>query len=316
MRSIRGHFYTLWPSFRDPFRPESVPTSTPWSTTVEDPDRGPVRLTGLLTERPEARALVLVIHGLGGHPDRYYSRRAAQAADDAGFSCLRFAMRGADLAGEDFYHTALAGDLAAAIASPELARYDRIYIIGYSIGGHVALHLGAEVEDPRVRGIAAVCSPLDLVKACEFIDGPRPWFYRLHVLRGLKKMYDEVARRREVPTPAKDVRRTRTFREWDSMTIVPRYGFESVDHYYRTASVAPRLPHLRVPAIWVGDEHDPIAPPSTVRAAIDGSRGKLEAHFLSRGGHVTFPSRLDLGFGPRPGLEAQLISWLLDRDEG
>ena len=61
----------------------------------------------------------------------------------------------ADGRGEDFYHAGLTVDLEAAIASPELARYQRILILGYSLGGHVVLRYAAN-PNGSVADIAAV----------------------------------------------------------------------------------------------------------------------------------------------------------------
>ena len=197
------------------------------------------------------------------------------------------------------------------VGAPELARYERVHVIGYSIGGHLALHYGVDVDDRRVGAIAAICAPLDLKKSCAYIDGPRAWFYRRHVLAGLKRMYAACAEKGEVPSPLAEVRRAPTFRVWDSLTVVPRFGFDSVDHYYETASVAPRLAGLRRPALFVGEHQDPVTPPSTQREALEGSpKPPVDVRWLRHGGHVGFPRDLDLGEAGPPGLEGQALAWL------
>lgn len=65
-------------------------------------------------------------------------RRAARVAEAAGLDSLRLNLRGADRMGEDGYHAGLTADLAAALASPELADYRSVGVLGFSLGGHPA----------------------------------------------------------------------------------------------------------------------------------------------------------------------------------
>ena len=62
----------------------------------DDPQVGPVRLSGLLREVAGAEALVVLVHGLGGSVDSHYMPRGAAAVEAAGLSCLRLNLRGAD----------------------------------------------------------------------------------------------------------------------------------------------------------------------------------------------------------------------------
>src|SRR5262245_30035119 len=182
-------------------RPRLAPPAEPWSVVAADPQLGSVRLRGLLRERPGSDTCVLVVHGLGGTTATHYCVQAAQAVEAAGFSCLRLALRGADRDGEDFYHAGIAADLEAAVASPALRRYQRLLLIGYSLGGHVALRYALAPNDPRVRAVAAICAPLDLELGARHIDAPAAFIYRRHVLSGLNAVYAAVARNRPVPTP-------------------------------------------------------------------------------------------------------------------
>ncbi len=310
---IAGHLWTILPNLRHRVRPLTPPAARAWSTTLVDPKVGRVTLRGQLRDRPESDALCVVVHGLGGAIDSQYTIRAAQAVDAAGMSCLRLALRGACRTGEDYYHAALTADLDAAIASDALRRFRRIYVLGFSLGGHVTLRLGtrrAEPRDPRIRALASVCAPLDLHRSCAAIDDPRRRLYRAHVLSGLVEIYELVAARRPVPTPLEVVRGIRFIREWDRHVIVPRFGFRDENDYYDRASAGPRLSTLELPTLIVSTTGDPMVPEDAVRPSLVGLPAHVETRWIYGGGHVGYPRALDLGFGPDRGLEAQVLAWM------
>ncbi len=312
MMRLAAHYWSIAPSLAHRVRPARGPVSEPWAVTVPDAAWGSVRLTGLYARHPDARGLVLIVHGMGGRPTSHYAVRAANAAWSAGLSSLRLALRGADRQGEDFYHAGLTADLRAALESPEARAHETLHVIGYSLGGHVTLRLAVEGV-PGLRSVAAVCAPLDLVTTARALDHEVAPVYRHYVLGGLKSIYREVARRRPVPTPVAQLMRARTVREWDEMAVVPRHGFASPDAYYEGESVAPRLRSLTVPSLLVATEGDPMVPVRTTRDVVRAHRGALEFREVARGGHVGFPGDLDLGLGlpSAPGLERQVVSWLL-----
>jgi predicted alpha/beta-fold hydrolase len=310
-RSLRGHYWTLAPWARHLLFPRKAPPSVPWATTVSDPRVGDVRLTGLLGARPDAKSLLLVVHGLGGAVENFYAVSAARAAHAAGIQCLRLSLRGSDRRGEDFYHAGLTADIEAAIASRELANVARIYVVGYSLGGHVTLRYAALGADPRVRAVAAVCPPLDLDASARALDAPERLVYRVHILRGLQEIYGEVAARRRVPITVDQARKIRTIREWDARTVAPRHGFRDAEDYYARVSVAPILTRLSVPALLVFAESDPLVPDFVVRPALPRRSAGLDVRWIGRGGHVGFPADLDLGLAAPLGLEHQIVAWLL-----
>jgi predicted alpha/beta-fold hydrolase len=82
--------------------------------------------------------------------------------------------------------------------------------------------------------------------------------------------------------------------------------------------VAPRLGELRVPALLLNSEGDPMVPAKVVRSVLNGSARRLEVRWVAGGGHVSFPRRLDVGLTDRLGTEAtdglgvdaQVLGWL------
>lgn len=310
---LHGHWHTVRPLLRQLVALAPPPPSRHWRTFLDDPVAGRVRLTGRLHEAdPRAGRgdeLLVVVHGLGGSHRSIYTAEAAHAALAAGVSCLRLNLRGADRKGTDYYHAGLTADLDAVLASPDLARFTKIYLLGYSVGGHLVLRYASERPDPRVRAVASNCAPVDLARGGAEIDKPKGAPYRTKVLGGLREIYAEVARRRPVPIPVEEAAKIRTLREWDERVIAPRHGFASADDYYARASVAPRLDRIAIPTLAVVAEQDPMVFVHTVRPHLEG-RTNVRSVFLSRGGHVGFPRDVDLGLGHVGDVEAQIVAWL------
>lgn len=270
---------------------------------------GPVRLSGRFREVPGSEEAILLVHGLGGSVESHYARRGALAAEAAGLSCLRINLRGSDLNGDDYYHAGLTADLHAALACAELLPYRRLYAMGYSLGGHLALRLATEEADPRLAAVAALCSPVDLARSQQEIDAPGRRLYRHYLLENLKRIYGTVAARRPVPFPVARLGEIRTIYEWDERIVAPRHGFTGAADYYARASVASRLGGVRVPALLLNAEDDPMILAHTVRPLLERPFANLEVRWV-RGGHVAFPRRVDTGLGEGNGVDAQVIGWL------
>ena len=308
-RHIAGHLWTIAPTVRHRIAPRRAPQAQPWSMVLDDPKLGEVNVAGSYRRHPGADSLVIVVHGLGGHDESAYTVDAAIAADQAGYSCLRLCLRGAGQSGEDIYHAGLTDDLRAAMDHPCFERYEHIFALGYSLGGHVAVRTAVQGAHERLRAVAAVCPPLDLGAVQGWLDAPARKIYREYILRELRAMYAEVARRGRAPTPMERVRQVRTLREWDALTVVPRFGFADVDDYYTTMSVGPRLGELTVPSLLVASRHDPMIPQHTIEPMLAPTPPRLQVQWIDDGGHVFFPPSLDMGRAGPAGLVPQITEW-------
>jgi uncharacterized protein len=309
---LHGHLWTIRPFLRHKLRPRTPPPSVPWSTMVEDPVVGSILLQGRFSPRPGARGCLVIVHGLGGTADSSYVIDAALAAEAQALATLRLNLRGAGGEGTDFYNAGLTADVHAALKSPELAAFEVIFLLGYSMGGHIALRIATEPLDARVRAVAAICPPLDLDRCSSSLDQPRSWVYRQHILAGLKDMYASIALRRKLPVPVAEARRIRRLREWDDRIVAPRYGYADAEAYYAAATVVPHLGRLSVPSLLAATAADPMVPAATLRPALAAPPALLDVRWIE-GGHVGFPAALALGFPAPLGLEAQAIQWLLSR---
>jgi uncharacterized protein len=307
---VSAHLWTVLPALRGELIPAPMPAAQRFQAVVDDPVAGQVQLSGLYMDQPGSDTLAVLIHGLGGHCMSPYVRTAARASVGSGLSTLCLSMRGADGSGEDILHGGLTEDIRAALASPRLARYRRVVLLGFSVGGHLALKAALDHVDPRLSAVAAICPPLDLDVATVAFDHPSRRLYRTHIFAALNRTYDRAAARRPFLTPASIVRKARSCREQDALTVTPRFGFRSVEEYYERESVATRIHQLAIPSLLVSARYDPMVPACTVWPAIGEASSALSVRWADKGGHIYFPSDLDLGFGGPLGLEAQVLSWL------
>lgn len=311
--SLSGKFWTVAPAALSYLRPPGTPPHEPFRLTVEEPMVGRLVLSGALHAPASARTLLVALHGLGGSAESSYVRQFSTAAVAAGHACLRLNHRGAGGESSDYYHAGLTADLETVLAAEELRCFERVGVVGFSLGGHVALRYAAErpgTTDPRLVGVAAVCPPLDLEHGATALDAPSAWLYRRYLLPGLRSQLDAVERVRPVPCGRERRAKVRGIREWDRLVVAPRWGFASAEDYYARASVAPILDRVRLPAWIIEAENDPMVPAWTLRGALERVSPTTEVTWTARGGHVGMPGDVDLGRRGPKGLHAQLLSWI------
>ncbi len=307
-----GHFWTIAPHL---LRGRERGAQLGYPIAFEGPDlgRGPTPLGGFFADTPTSETLVILLHGLGGSPDSGYIRAVARELHAQDLAVLRLGLRGAEGDATDLYHAALTEDLDAVLTRPALARFTHIAVVGFSLGGHIALRWAMRPGDPRVVGVAAICPPLDLAAVQAHLDAPARSLYRHHILRGLKAMFARVHALRPFDIEARRVRAISSLREWDAQVVVPRYGFGSVNDYYALASAGPRLDRLQIPTLLVEATRDPMIPTQSTAPHLVRRSPMLTVRRTRAGGHVGFPPWLDLGAGGKPGLEAQLAAWVRGR---
>ena len=74
--------------------------------------------------------------------------------------------------------------------------------------------------------------------------------------------------------------------DFDERFTAPLGGFDSVEHYYETASAKSVLTQIRVPTLILSSDDDPIVPGHVFRDALLPSNVQL--HLTDHGGHLGF----------------------------
>ena len=242
---------------------------------------------------------VLLAHGLVGSNDSPYVVGTAAKAFARGFHVVRLNARncgGTEALAADAYHGGMTGDLRC--VAEQLARrpdVTRIYLIGFSLGGNMALKLAAEYGDAPpdwLAGVATLSPCLDFGAAADAMNASA--FGRLCQRRFLVGLHAILRRRTALHDPTLDLsafRGVRTIREFDDRYTAPLSGFRDVEHYYREASAARLMSAVRVPSLLVAAEDDPLVPFETLRARAITDNRYLRVLGTARGGHVAFLGR-------------------------
>jgi len=277
-----------------------------------------------LLDRPlleaEPLGLVLLLHGLAGGSEREGLRRMGHTLQRAGFAVLRLNMRGAGLgralargtyaaqSNRDLWPAlsrarALAGELAPA-GRPLLG-------MGISLGGTMLLNavLAADAERPALDGLVCISSPLDLLACSTQIARPRNrvyerWLLQRLVAQTLADPFGVTALERAVLEGQGPGGPLTSIRAFDGAITAPRWGYGSVEDYYRQASPLPTLladgPLRLPPTLIVHADDDPWVPSEAAHRLAAAALPGVEVLITAQGGHNGFHARCD-GPGGRDG---------------
>jgi predicted alpha/beta-fold hydrolase len=208
------------------------------------------------------------------------------------------------------YHGGCSDDVrAAAEAITRWSPQSHLVVIGFSLGGNIALKLAGEASDrplPNLAAVVAVSPPIDMVRCCELLASPRNRIYEMHYVRGLTR---QVRQRRAMHAsePAVIFPRRLGMRIFDDLYTAPIWGFDGALDYYRRASALPLIPRISVPTFILTAADDPfIAVQSfeSLRAPTN-----VEVSILPHGGHLGFLGRNSTG-GVR-WAECRVAEWVL-----
>ena len=264
---------------------------------------------------PMPKALVVVLHGLGGSSRREGLRRLTLSLQGAGFAVLRLNLRGADpgrhLAGGTYAASCnsdllpvleRARHLAAALARETgCAQPLPLWGAGISLGGTMLLNACLD-QRGALDALFCASSPLDLAACSASIERPRNCVYQRWLLQRLVRQtladpfgvtaLEEQQLRDHPP---------RSIRAFDSAVTAPRWGFASVEDYYDGASPLPRLitsSKLLPPTLLLQALDDPWVPAasaiqlqaSLAERQLSGLEQTLQIQLTARGGHNGFHS--------------------------
>jgi predicted alpha/beta-fold hydrolase len=263
--------------------------------------------------RPADR-IVLLVHGLGGSHASGYMNRMARRLLPHDVRVVRMDLRGCGrgmaLARRP-YHAGCSQDVrAAAVAIGQWSPASPLVLIGFSLGGNIALKLAGEASTaplPNLERVAAVSPPIDMVRCAAMLARPCNRLYELHYVRGLVR---QVRQRQWLhpEEPAVVFPRRMTMRLFDNLYTAPRWGFDDALDYYCCASSVGLVPRITVPTLILTARDDPFIAVESFEMLT--APPQMEVMILARGGHMGF-----LGWDGARAVrwaEHRLAEWVLE----
>lgn len=258
------------------------------------------------------RGEILFVHGLEGSSNAGYIRSMSQLALEAGYVVHRTNMRscgGTDSLSDSMYHAGLTSDTLFVLREIRRLRALPIYLVGYSLGGNVALKLAGELGaagQQLLSGVCAVSTPIDLAACVRKMGEPQN---RIYESRFLSRLKERMVKRASLLPPHQTVaavRAIRTVYDFDDRITAQIFGFGSADNYYSTQSSIRFLHGIRVPTLIVQAKDDPLIPFAIFNNPVIAANPHIEMLAVDHGGHLGFIANR----APRFWLDRVLLEWI------
>jgi hypothetical protein len=238
---------------------------------------------------------LVALHGLEGSSDAHYMRGLAHEAWMRGWNAVLLNQRncgGTEHLTPGLYHSGLTHDPRTVIAT--LAAEENVGpfgVVGYSLGGNLALKLGGELPDfpdLPVRAVVAISPTMELDVCVHAIERRTNIPYHFNFVRNLKARM----RRKVAAWPGSfdlsPLGKLWTIRQFDEIYTAPYHGFNSALDYYTRASSMRVVTRIRVPALILTAADDPFVPAPQFNDPAIRSNPNVVAHVERHGGHCGF----------------------------
>ncbi|MBK9934677.1 MAG: alpha/beta fold hydrolase [Cytophagaceae bacterium] len=285
-----GHWQTVYPSL---FRKVKIETKR---ERLELPDGD---FLDLDWKKHGNKKLVIATHGLEGDSTRHYVAGIAKIMEAAGFDGLMWNSRSCSREINRlprFYHHGDAGDLKYVLEHAIKQGYEKILLVGFSMGGSLTLRLLGEYagEVPsEVIGAVVASVPLDLPSSVAELDKPGKRFYMERFLKKLGKKIEEKSKMFPDHPILKidENKKIRNFEQFDNRYTAPLHGYSDAHEFYEKASSKPLLPRIEVPTYIVQAINDPFLSPQCLEIESVTNNPNIRLILCDQGGHVGFMQR-------------------------
>ncbi|HEV2304279.1 MAG TPA: alpha/beta fold hydrolase [Candidatus Acidoferrales bacterium] len=262
---------------------------------------------------PVEHATLILLHGLEGSSDSGYMLGTADKAFHAGFNVLRMNQRncgGTDDLTPTLYNSGLSRDARAVVC--ELIERDalpEIFAAGFSMGGNLVLKMAAEFGEsapPELRAVAGICPSCDLGACADAIGELRNRIYERHFVRRLKRRMIHKSKLFPEKYALNGLAKIRSVRQFDNAITAKFCGFRDAHDYYTRSSALGLLAEIRVPALLLVAQDDPMIPFRSFERAKLNANPHIILETPRHGGHCGFIAR---GGGERFWAEARIVEF-------
>jgi len=275
-------------------------------------DTGPGTKILVVEHQPQRQpqGQILFLHGLEGSGEAGYIKSFAQEALVRGFGVHRSNMRtcgSTEALSETMYHSGLTSDTLLIVKELRERFGDPVILVGFSLGGNVALKLAGELGDTDlIAGVCAISTPIDLAACVRMLDRPGNRLYAWRFLSRLKRRVREKALVSPHLYSTEGLDAIKSIWEFDDRYTGPLFGFGNAENYYATQSSQRFLDTIRAPTLVIQAKDDPMIPFPVFSHPAFERNPALHLLAVEGGGHLGFLSRRK----PRFWLDGIALDWI------
>jgi predicted alpha/beta-fold hydrolase len=281
-----SHAQTVWGTlFYWPFNP---PSQTKY-VLLPDGDFLAMEVTTPKKWKKTDKTAVM-IHGLCGSHRSSYLLRLTRKLKKKGVRVVRLNLRGCGTGkgkARHLYHAGQSSDVLEALKVLKQEAPDSpIILVGFSLGGNLALKLAGEMGKDAsmiVKKIFAINPPVDLQETVKRIA--QSWFYEKYFVTLLS--WDVKHREKIFPElPKTDWPHISNFMEFDEFYLAPRFGYSNVQEYYEQCSAKKYIPQISVPCHILFSKDDPIIATHVIESI--SLPDNVSIFLTEKGGHMGY----------------------------
>ncbi len=246
-----------------------------------------------------SETVVLALHGLEGSSKSKYIISVLNYLNSQNIDGVAINFRGCS--GEDnkkpySYHSGKTDDVDLAISYLlDKNNYRNIFLLGYSMGGNIALkYMGTFKNIPyEIKGAVAISVPCDLKGSAVALESFQNTLYQNRFMKTLKKK--SLLKLKKFPKAnlsEETIVKAKTFKDFDDAVTAPLFGFKNAEDYWEKNSSKPFISEIYKPTLLINALDDSFLSESCFPFTETQNHKKVYFEAPKYGGHVGFNSTL------------------------
>lgn len=241
----------------------------------------------------DSKEAVILCHGLEGGSDSTYIQEFSLAFNALQYDTIALNYRGCNGPMNStlrLYHSGATDDIYQCIKVMS-ARYDKIYLIGFSLGGNLVLKYLGEQRYPIPNNIIkaiAISVPVDLEASCLWLQRKQNYIYEKRFIKSLTTKIKFKAQQFPGAIDLSRLHSIKTLYDFDDVFTGPIHGFGNAKNYYAQCSSRQFIHQIKIPTTILIANDDPFLDPSTIPNKECDHNPLVNLIVTKHGGHVGF----------------------------
>lgn len=210
--------------------------------------------------------IVILFHGLTGSYKSPYIQGTMKLLAEKGFATVLMHFRGCSGTPNNLPRSYHSGDTADALAYIQSIHIkftnSQIFTIGYSLSGNMLLKLLGELGNKSmITAAVSISAPMQLDVCADRINKGFSRLYQYLLLKDLKMTlehkYDKFDMNSHITLKREEIKKLKTFWNFDEEYTAPIHGFSSAQEYYTKCSSKQYLKKIKTPTLIIHSLDDP-----------------------------------------------------------